>query len=166
MNRWHLRRPAGLIAALGASALILGVTSAAGAGAASASPGGRHHSAAPAPKVGDRPAGFLYGTDSWPIPVKGPPPVLGSPYGGYIGMTGNWAQWQHCGDHSAWSPSNSAAANVNFSTYKTGIGTAVYWFLGGPGVDPHYNGRTSEARAWGVAQAQRALSAVAKIKVT
>ena len=170
MNRRHLRRPARLIAALGASALILGVTSAPSAGAATASPGGRHHSTASAPKVGDRPAGFLYGTDSWPIPMQGPPPyptpVLGSPYGGYIGMTGNVFQWQGCGDRSAWSPDNSAAANVNFSTYKLGIGTAVYWFLGGPGVDPHYNGRTSEARAWGVAQAQRTLSDVAQLKVT
>jgi hypothetical protein len=164
MNRWHRKcsRPAGLIAALGVPALVLGMST-----AASASPAGHHHAAVP--KVNDRPAGFLYGTDSWPITVKGPAPyptpVLGSPYGGYIGMTGNVFQWQHCGDHSAWSPSNSAAANVNFFTYHTGIGTGVYWFMGGPGVDPHYNGRTSEARAWGVAQAQRALSDAGKLKV-
>jgi hypothetical protein len=159
MDRWRgvYGRPAGLIAALGASVLVL-------TGAANA----QTH---PAPaRAGDRPAGFLYGTDSWPIAVKGSPPyptpVLGSPYGGYIGMTGNVFQWQGCGDKSAWSPSNSAAANVNFSTYHTGIGTGVYWFLGGPGVDPHYNGKTSEARAWGVAQAQRALSDISQVQVT
>jgi hypothetical protein len=174
MNRWHRTlhsRPGQLLAALGAAALVLGVAAAANAPHSAA---GSHHShhpaAAAAPKVGDHPAGFRYGTDSWPIPVKGPAPyptpVLRSPYGGYIGMTGNWAQWQHCGDHSAWSPANSAAANINFSKYHIGIGTGVYWFMGGPGVDPHYNGRTSEARAWGVAQAQRALSDIAKIKVT
>ena len=28
-----------------------------------------------------------------------------------------------------------------------GIGTAVYWFMGGPGVDPHYNGSAAEASA-------------------
>lgn len=33
-------------------------------------------------------------------------------------------------------------------------------------MDPHYNGRASEARAWGAAQAARALSDIAKIKVT
>jgi hypothetical protein len=151
MNRWLHRS----LSVAGAAALVLGLAAAA---------------KAPAPRVSDRPAGFLYGTDSWPISVKGsapyPEPVLGSPYGGYIGMTGNWAQWQHCGDHSAWSPSNSADANTNFSTFHIGIGTGVYWFMGGPGVDPHYNGKTSQARAWGVAQAQRALADVAQIKVT
>ena len=30
--------------------------------------------------------------------------------------------------------------------------------MGGPGVDPHYNGTTSEARAWGAKQAAWALS--------
>jgi hypothetical protein len=33
--------------------------------------------------------------------------------------------------------------------------------LGGPGVDPHYNGTTTEATAWGAAQAARALSDIA-----
>ena len=167
MGGWHriYGRRAGLIAAIGASALVLGLTAAANAPRSEAA----GHPAA-VPRANDRPSGFLYGTDSWPIAVKGPAPypepVLGSPYGGYIGMTGNVFQWQRCGDHSAWSPSNSAAANTNFSTYHTGIGTGVYWFMGGPGVDPHYNGKTSEARAWGVAQAQRALADVARIKVT
>ena len=41
---------------------------------------------------------------------------------------------------------NSAAANTNFNTYHLGIGTGVYWFMGGPGVDPHYNGTVAEAR--------------------
>ena len=152
MDRW-LRR---ISTALGISALVLGVACAANGTAAA--------------RVDDSPAGFLYGTDSWPIAVSGSAPyhepVLGGAYGGYIGMTGNWAQWQGCGDHSAWSPVNSADANVNFSTYHEGIGTGVYWFMGGPGVDPHYNGTTAEARAWGEAQAARALSDIAKIKVT
>jgi hypothetical protein len=158
MNRWP--QPGRILIALGATALAVSLTAAANA------PRSGHA----APRVSDRPAGFLYGTDSFPIAIKGSAPyrepVLGSPYGGYIGMTGNWAQWQHCGDHSAWSPSNSAAANTNFTKFKIGIGTAVYWFMGGPGVDPHYTGGTAEARAWGVAQAQRTLANIAKIKVT
>jgi hypothetical protein len=161
MNKW-LRRSA---SALGISALVIGVTAAANTAALP-----HAQRAAAAPRVGDRPAGFLYGTDSFPIAVPGSgpykEPVLGSPYGGYVGMTGNWAQWQGCGDKSAWSPTNSADANINLITYHEGIGTGVYWFMGGPGVDPHYNGTTSEARAWGAAQAAQALSDIAKIKVT
>jgi hypothetical protein len=74
MDGWLPR----IFTALGVSALVLGVAGAANAGLSST----------------DRPGGFLYGTDSWPIPVPGTgpyqEPVLGSPYGGYIGMTGNW----------------------------------------------------------------------------
>ena len=55
-------------------------------------------------------------------------------------MTGNWATWQHCGDKIAWSDPDAADADTNFSTYDLGIGTGVSWFMGGPGVDPHYNG--------------------------
>ena len=47
--------------------------------------------------AGDGPAGFWWGTDSWPVKVTGNPPYsmpyLGGAYGGYIGMTGNWAYW-------------------------------------------------------------------------
>jgi MFS family permease len=38
---------------------------------------------------------------------------------------------------------------------------AAYWFMGGPGVDPNYNGTTAEARTWGARQAARALSDIA-----
>src|SRR5690242_17114597 len=130
MIRWF--NPGRIPSSLGAVALAAGLAAGASTPAqAVAAPG--HATTSPKPKVTDQPPGFLYGTDSWPIPVKGsapyPEPVLGSPYGGYIGMTGNWAQWQHCGDHSAWSPSNSSAANTNFSDFHVGIGTGVYWFM-------------------------------------
>jgi hypothetical protein len=81
-------------------------------------------------------------------------------------MTGNWAAWQHCGDKVAWSDTNAADADTNFSTYHLGIGTGVYWFMGGPGVDPHYDGTTTEAYNWGKQQAIRTLSDVAKLTVT
>jgi hypothetical protein len=118
---------------------------------------------------GDSPAGFWYGTDSWPMKVFGPAPysepVVGGSYGGYIGMTGNWAAWLGCGDRVAWSSTNSRQANNNKTWHGKGIGTGVYWFMGGPGVDPHYNGTTSQARSWGERQAARALSDIAKLHV-
>jgi hypothetical protein len=38
--------------------------------------------------------------------------------------------------------------------------------MGGPGVDPHYNGSTSEASSWGAAQAAKTLKAMGSLKVT
>jgi hypothetical protein len=120
----------------------------------------------------DSPAGFYYGTDSWPIAINSSPPyrepVLSSRpvYGGYIGMAGNWARWSGCGGNIAWSSADSAAANTNYTTYGKGIGTGVYWFMGGPGVDPHYNGTTAEASSWGAAQAAKTLKAMGSLKVT
>ena len=85
-------------------------------------------------------------------------------YGGYIGMTGNWAYWLGCGGQAhfiAYSAANAAQARTDFTTYHKGVGYGVYWFMGGPGVDPHYNGTTAEASAWGAAQAARTLSDIA-----
>src|SRR5207302_747693 len=93
----------------------------------------------------DTPAGFWYGTDSWPMNVRGSgpyqEPVISGSYGGYIGMVGSWEWWLGCpGRFLAWSKTNSAQADTNFSTYHEGVGTGAYWFMGGPGVDPRYNG--------------------------
>ena len=124
------------------------------------------------PAAGDSPAGFWYGTDSWPVTLIGSRPWHepvngGSPgYGGYIGMAGNWARWAGCGGNIAWSPADAAAANVNYRLYHEGIGTGVYWYMAGPGVDPHYNGSTAEASAWGAAQAAATLRAVPSLHVT
>ncbi len=45
--------------------------------------------------AGDAPPGFWWGTDSFNVSVPGKAPYsmpfLGGAYGGYIGMTGNWA---------------------------------------------------------------------------
>jgi hypothetical protein len=117
--------------------------------------------AAGAATAGDTPPGFWYGTDSWPMPVGGSgpytEPVIGGSYGGYVGMVGNWARWQGCHGTLAWSSANFRQAATNFTTYHKGIGTAGYWFMAGPGVDPHYNGTVAEARAWGRQQAARAV---------
>jgi hypothetical protein len=118
--------------------------------------------------AGDGPPGFWWGSDSWPIPVTGSAPYsmprLGGAYGGYIGMTGNWAYWLGCGGQEhfiAFSSANAAQAHTNKVTYHRGVGDGAYWFMGGPGVDPNYNGTASEASAWGARQAARALADIA-----
>jgi hypothetical protein len=157
------------VTAAGAALLLCGVT-ASGAAAQSRTPAqsgtagqARSHAAAAT-------TGFWEGTDSWPITISGSAPyrepAIGGNYGGYIGMTGNWAYRLGCHGRIAWSATNSAQANTNFTTYHLGIGTGVYWFMGGPGVDPHYNGTAAEATAWGVQQAEWTLSDIAKLNVT
>jgi hypothetical protein len=114
--------------------------------------------------TGDAPAGFSYGTDSTYIPIPGGhpylEPVIGGTYGGYIAMIGNWAAWQRCGGKVVWSKADAADARTNLVTYHSGIGAGAYWFMAGPGVDPHYNGTYAEAYAWGQAQAKAALAAI------
>jgi hypothetical protein len=111
------------------------------------------------------PTGFWGGTDSNYMSIPGPKPyrepVIGGSYGGYIGMIGNWAAWQGCGGEVVWSKTDSRDARTNYVTYNRGIGVGAYWFMGGPGVDPHYNGRLAEASDWGAAQAKAALADLA-----
>jgi hypothetical protein len=122
--------------------------------------------------AGDSPKGFYYGTDSWPVSGTGRAPyhepVIGGSYGGYIGMAGNWARVEGChtGNFLAWSPANSAQANTNFTKYHVGVGTGVYWYMGGPGVDPRWNGTAAEASRWGALQAADALTAMKTRSVT
>ena len=114
--------------------------------------------------AGDTPAGFWYGTDSTQMAVggNGPyiEPVVGGNYGGYVGMAGNWAHWKNCGGKLVWSSANARQAAANYSKYRKGTGVSAYWFMAGPGVDPHYNGTVSEAAAWGRQQAARAVADV------
>jgi len=112
------------------------------------------------------PVHFWSGSDSTGMHLQGDGPArlpgTGDVDGGYIGMAGNWATWQGCGTKEIWSDEDSAAANSDLTRYHQGIGTGVYWFMGGPGVDPHYDGTTSQAYAWGAAQAARALREIAQ----
>jgi hypothetical protein len=112
------------------------------------------------------PAGFWNGTDSNYISIPGPAPyrepAIGGSYGGYIGMIGNWASWQGCRGNVVWSKTDARDAHKNYVTYHKGIGVGAYWFMAGPGVDPHYNGHPSEAASWGAAQAKAALADLAK----
>ena len=83
-------------------------------------------------------------------------------------MAGNWARWAGCktGNFLAWSSANSAQANVNYTKYHLGIGTGVYWYMGGPGVDPHWNGTPAEAFLWGERQAAQTLAYMKSLHVT
>jgi hypothetical protein len=110
------------------------------------------------------PAGFWSGTDSRTVTISGSAPysepVIGGLYGGYVGMTGNWAKWAGCkGKIVVWSAANASQASANFADHD-GVGTGAYWFMAGPGVDPKYNGTTSEASSWGAKQAARTLADV------
>jgi hypothetical protein len=111
--------------------------------------------------AGDGPPGFWYGTDSKTMSVTGSgpyyEPVIGGRYGGYIGMIGNWANVTGCDKIVVWSAANATIANVNYSAYGVGVGAGAYYFMGGPGVDPTYNGTSSEAYTWGERQAKQAL---------
>src|SRR6516162_11152757 len=148
-------------------ALRVGVATAVAAAAAMAG--------AAAASAADSPAGFYYGTDSWNVSGTGSAPyhepVIGGVYGGYIGMAGNWARWAGCntGNFLAWSSANSAQANVNYTTYHLGIGTGVYWYMGGPGVDGHWktgSAAAGEAYYWGERQAAQTLAYMKSLHVT
>lgn len=126
----------------------------------------------PAPQTpGGDSAGYEYGTDS-SLPTacsNGNGPYTeprgdcangtAGPYGEYIGETGSFYNWQGCTTSGlAWNQANYNMATDNVVDHGTGLGAAAYWFMGGPGRDPHYNGSASEAMTWGQEQAQQALS--------
>jgi hypothetical protein len=147
----------------------LALVLASGGAAAATVTAGTGHAAAAAGALpdGDGPPGFWWGTDSLPVSVPGSAPYsmphLGGAYGGYIGMTGNWAYWLGCSGQEhflAYSATNAAQARTNFTKYHLGVGYGAYWFMGGPGVDPHYNGTVAEATSWGAQQAARTLADV------
>ena len=162
---WALR--AGLLAMAAAIGLVAAPVAGADAAPAAGVTAATTARAAAAPGTG-----FGYGSDSWPVPVTGTgpyqEPVTGGNYSGYMGMAGNWARTEGCktGNFFAWSPVNAGQANTNYRKYGTGTGTGVYWYMGGPGVDPHWNGTTAEATKWGAAQAADALAAMKKLHVT
>jgi Protein of unknown function (DUF4232) len=118
-------------------------------------------------------AGYDYGTDSsLPTacgnghgPYTEPRGDCGNgtagPYGEYLGETGSFYNWQGCTTSGlAWNQANYNMATDNVVDHGTGLGAAAYYFMGGPGRDPHYNGTTSEATTWGREQAQQALSSL------
>jgi hypothetical protein len=158
------------LVALGAVALLLSTAAAsaphAPQGAGQAARDGvataARAAAGPALPDNDSPTGFWYGTDSREVTVTGSAPysmpVIGGSYGGYIGMLGNWSHRMGCHGIVVWSGTNQTQAATNFHTYHRGIGVGGYWFMAGPGVDPHYDGTAAEASKWGAQQAAWALA--------
>jgi hypothetical protein len=173
MSRRHLAGRRGRIAAA-AGAIVLLASGVAAAGAGLAAAGTAAGTAAATPSTAgaataDSPARFYNGTDSSTVAISGHVPyqlpVIGGNYAGYIGMTGNWANLAGCHKIVVWSAVNASQASANYAAH-IGIGTGVYWFMGGPGVDPHYNGTQAEAYAWGAQQAARALADISHLKIT
>ena len=118
--------------------------------------------------AGDSPAGYVYGTDSaFPLRCHSSVPYLEPKgvcskgtegnYGAYVGEAGSWANWQKCSTGRNWLQANYNAAQAN-ATAGDGLGAAPYWFMAGPGRDPGYNGTTTEATAWGAAQAKQLIT--------
>ena len=160
-KRMHRTLALALVLAMGGGLAFAATGPAANADVGTAAHAGT--AASVARPAGDGPTGWWYGTDSLPVTIGGSPPYqvprTGGAYGGYIGMTGSWAYWLGCrGGFTTWAPTNVQQANTNYTDYGAGVGLGVYWFMGGPGVDPNYNGSTTEAYAWGQRQAARAVS--------
>jgi hypothetical protein len=62
-------------------------------------------------------------------------PYLGGAYGGYIGMTGNWAYWLNCTgpEHFlAFSATDNAQARTDYVTYHRGVGPGRTGSWAGP----------------------------------
>jgi hypothetical protein len=167
-----MRKKAPRALILGLSVTVAAGTALAGIAFGTSALGASAVTTAATTPIGDGPPGFYYGTDSLPVSIPGSAPyklpVTNGGYGGYIGMAGNWVREEGChtGNFLDFSATNSAQANTNYSKYHIGIGTGVYWYMGGPGVDPHWTGTATEAANWGTQQAEWTLAAIKSLHVT
>jgi len=64
-------------------------------------------------------------------------------------MTGSGRNWLGCSGGFVAGPPQRRRGQRELHEVRPAVGLGVYWFMGGPGVDPHYNGSTTEAYAWG-----------------
>lgn len=110
--------------------------------------------------AGDAPAGFWYGGDSGTCVCTGSgvpygEEYTGGAYGGYFGQVGAyWNDISSCPQPgTGWNPTAATKADDNWD-YGYGTATWGVWYLGGPGVDPDYNGTTTEAGNWGYKQGE------------
>lgn len=90
-------------------------------------------------------------------------PNTGGVFGGYVAEVGTWTNMTGCTSGRAINWTNVNDANSN-SWYKYGTqyptGTALYFYMAGPGADPKYSVSSpsgNEAYAWGARQASYAL---------
>ncbi len=107
----------------------------------------------------------MYGADGTGPTAQGSSPPYQDPspltdtFGGYVAEIGGWWTTRGCGGTNVHNDTDITDANTNFFDYNDGAGAGAYWFPGGPGFDPHYNGSTNEAYTWGQEQAQSFISA-------
>jgi hypothetical protein len=105
----------------------------------------------------DTPSGYYYGSDSNGPQAQGrypyTEPVTGGLYASYTGEIGTWTDWTGCTHGTALNLVDVNAVNANERLLPSIPGLSLYWFMAGPGADPHYNGTLEEATAWGTAQA-------------
>jgi hypothetical protein len=114
---------------------------------------------------GDSPQGFYYGADgnSPTADGSGPytEPTVGGSFGVYIAELGTFTNELGCTSGVAQNSKDITAANYE-RAHPPGTpappGTEGYFFMGGPGADPHYTGSTSEAQSWGETEAKYVLS--------
>jgi hypothetical protein len=110
----------------------------------------------------DAPSGFYFGSDSnGPVAQGDYPytePGTGTRFASYGGEIGTWTNWQGCTSGLALNMTDVDAVNADESADPSIPGLYFYWFMAGPGADPHYDGTTSEAFAWGQDQAERVQS--------
>jgi hypothetical protein len=117
-------------------------------------------------------SGWWWGTDTNSPQASGSWPNIYEPqngsnwYGGYFAEVGGYwmARCGQGGRQVNWTNvalANDVYADSGSPNQPNGdgvMGTALYYFTGGPGADPNYNGTVSEATNWGIAEAQNALS--------
>ncbi len=120
--------------------------------------------------AGDSPAGFYYGLDDAsanPRPSGNGPyyePSTGGVFGAYIGEIGLWYEMSGVGCsgyQDFFDAIDAGDANFNYNYYGSASGPGPngaggVWFMAGPGVDPGYDGTTTEAYNWGALQAEKA----------
>ncbi len=106
----------------------------------------------------DSPAGFYYGTDStgptargYSVPYR-EPVQGGGALGFYVGEATTWTDYSGCTSGRAWNERDFMASRANHLAGR-GPGSGMYYYMGGPGVDPSYNGTTVEGFTWGYKQA-------------
>jgi hypothetical protein len=111
--------------------------------------------------LADAPAGFYYGADGYEPTATGKSvpyeePAVGGTFGGYVAEVWTFADQAGCSTMRGVNPPDVSDANANREQQSGPTGTALYYFMGGPGSDPNYNASNpsaSEAYSWGYNQA-------------
>lgn len=79
-------------------------------------------------------------------------------YGYYAGNVAGFQSLDGCGSGAVWNTTAAARVRENHDT-EANVGAIAYYYGGGPGSDPNYDGTTSEAYSWGQKQGKAAVNA-------